>query len=846
MRKASALLFLLLGLALSTSAQPRLDIDRLTCGILGTDITIRLTLTDSAEAVQTGGFDLMMLYDSNLVFQSAAPGQLLTQCEWEYFIYQSPGAYLVRIIAMAETNNGNHHPICHSTSHATLAELSFAMPTNPGLDGSFLHIQWNWLSCGDNAFSSIEGDTLLISSDIYAYDGFGEWIITRDEPFPTRFGAPSECVTGPGTVRRVDFHNGGVRAIVSDDIPPEVHCPADKVLGTLPGSCANIVTYNIYATDNCGVFPVTCIPPSGSLFLSGTTPVTCIATDPGGNKDTCVFNVTIVDNEPPVVNCPDSIVTQANLGQCGATVSYDVTVEDNCSSASVECLPPSGSYFSVGRNTVLCVAEDTDGNVDTATFDVIVLDVQIPIAIAPPDVTANTDSGECGAVVTYYANVNDNCSGATIRCEPLSGSWFDLGVSTVLCIAEDLSGNADTSSFEVTINDNEAPIAHAPADISAYADSGLCGTTVTYAATATDNCSGSNIGCLPVSGSFFEVGISEVLCIAVDAAGNSDTSLFSVTVTDTVPPVATAPTQLLFDNDSGLCGAVVELLVDVTDNCPGTDAACLPPSGSLFPVGPTPVQCVASDASGNVDTIDFIVTVQDTERPALNCPQDIEVPSDSGLFGAVVTFEATASDNCPGVSLVYEPLPESFFPLGRTEVEVIATDQTGNADTCLFDVTVNLADADGDGLADWEDNCPTVHNPDQEDADSDDVGDSCDECTDTDGDGYGNPGFPANVCVEDNCPLDNNPDQQDSDSDGTGDACCCLGIHGNVDGDADDMVNIADLTRLVNFLFGGGTQLPCPDEANVDGDLEGRITIADLTYLVSYLFSGGAQPPLCP
>ncbi|MDF1544859.1 MAG: thrombospondin type 3 repeat-containing protein [bacterium] len=70
-------------------------------------------------------------------------------------------------------------------------------------------------------------------------------------------------------------------------------------------------------------------------------------------------------------------------------------------------------------------------------------------------------------------------------------------------------------------------------------------------------------------------------------------------------------------------------------------------------------------------------------------------------------------------------------------------------DSCLVQfVVLSMYDADGDGVADEDDNCPEVHNPGQEDRDLDSIGDLCD-----------------------NCPDNHNPDQADEDNDGEGDAC---------------------------------------------------------------------------
>jgi len=121
-----------------------------------------------------------------------------------------------------------------------------------------------------------------------------------------------------------------------------------------------------------------------------------------------------------------------------------------------------------------------------------------------------------------------------------------------------------------------------------------------------------------------------------------------------------------------------------------------------------------------------------------------------------------------------------------------------------FTVYKISADADGDGVPDVADNCPTTPNPDQANSDvtpagNDGLGDACDNCdlvynpdqADTDGDGVGDvcdlcPGFNDNLDADsdgvpdgcDNCPNAANSNQADTDGDGIGDACDpCTAVH---------------------------------------------------------------------
>ena len=71
---------------------------------------------------------------------------------------------------------------------------------------------------------------------------------------------------------------------------------------------------------------------------------------------------------------------------------------------------------------------------------------------------------------------------------------------------------------------------------------------------------------------------------------------------------------------------------------------------------------------------------------------------------------------------------------------------------------------------------------------------------------------------------------------------CCAGTTGNVN--MMGIVDLSDLSAMVNYLTGGGYALLCPNEANING--VGTIDLSDLTALVSYLTGGGYVLPNCP
>ncbi|HYC39247.1 MAG TPA: HYR domain-containing protein, partial [Chitinophagaceae bacterium] len=146
----------------------------------------------------------------------------------------------------------------------------------------------------------------------------------------------------------------------------------------------------------------------------------------------------------------------------------------------------------------------------------------------------------------------------------------------------------------------------------------------------------------------------------------------------------TCPANMTVNADPGQCGAVVNFPTATTNGQCGP-VTMTPASGSFFPVGTTQVR--ANTFSG--PTCTFNITVVDNQPPSITCPANIVRNNDPGVCGAVVTFAATASDNCPGVTVSYSPASGSTFPVGTTTVTATARDAAGNTATCTFTVTVN-------------------------------------------------------------------------------------------------------------------------------------------------------------
>lgn len=343
----------------------------------------------------------------------------------------------------------------------------------------------------------------------------------------------------------------------------------------------------------------------GNAYVTGGTfstdfPITADAIQPSPSLNGDVF-VTMLNPTGT------GLIFSTYLGGSGSDVGRGIAI-DGFGNTYI-----TGSTFSTDFPTTPGSFRPSDPNPGSTDQFVAKLNlIPAPTITCPADITVSNDPMECGAVVNYPDPiVTDACpAGFTVVCNPPSGSFFPVGTTTGTCTVTDPCGGSASCMFTVTVNDTEPPTITCPANITQGNDPGQCGAVVNYPPpSVSDNCPGVMFLCSPPSGSFFPVGMTTVTCTAIDAAGNTSTCSFTVTVVDTEPPIITCSPDIMVFNDPGTSGSIVNFVPTVNDNCPGATAVCTPASGSFFPSGTTTVTCIAIDAAGNSSTCTFNVRV---------------------------------------------------------------------------------------------------------------------------------------------------------------------------------------------------------------------------------------------
>ncbi|MBX7242026.1 MAG: HYR domain-containing protein [Bacteroidia bacterium] len=561
---------------------------------------------------------------------------------------------------------------------------SISVSTDPGVCGAV--INWTAPSVTDNCSAAILQTQGAVSGSL----------------FPT----------GTSVIEYTATDAGGNTAVcqfsitVNDtELPVISGCPASITQPSDPGQCTAVVNWVSPSTsDNCSAsLAQTQGLSSGSAFPIGTSTIVYTSTDASGNTATCQFSVTVTDNQPPVLtNCPSNISQFNDPNICGAAVTWVAPgATDNCSVTVTQTGGlSSGSVFPIGLSTVAYTATDAAGNTATCQFTITIIDNQAPvIQNCPANISIANNPGQCGGTASWtLPGVSDNCPGAVLiqTAGAASGSVFPLGTTTVSYQVTDASGNTATCQFTVTVTDSQVPTIVCPSNLILNTSNTSCtaiGNWITPS--VNDNCPGAAVTQIsgPASGSSFPLGVTTIGYLATDAAGNTASCQFTVTVNDGVAPVIlNCPSNISVASDPGQCGAVVNWVTPTaSDNCNAVTLTQTsgPSNATFFSTGTSTIAYIATDAAGNTASCQFTVTVSDNENPVIPaCPSNITQSAQNGCSAAVSWTTPTATDNCPGVTITGNYTSGDIFPVGVTTVTYTTTDVAGNTALCSFNITV--------------------------------------------------------------------------------------------------------------------------------------------------------------
>ncbi len=239
--------------------------------------------------------------------------------------------------------------------------------------------------------------------------------------------------------------------------------------------------------------------------------------------------------------------------------------------------------------------------------------------------------------------------------------------------------------------DTQAPILKCSDNIRENNDLGKCGKLVTFNTSASDACPPVTTSCVPPSGSFFNVGQTNVTCTATDKVGNKSSCSFKVTILDTELPKITCPPNKLISCEESTAPANTGSPT-TSDNCGigGTSHADVRVDGSCpneFTLNRT---WTVVDIHGNGNKCLQIISVEDKKPPIIKCPANITVTCD---ISVPKTGTATAVDNCDmSVSITNQDILISgdcdWFCI--TERHWTATDDCGNKSKCVQVITKDV------------------------------------------------------------------------------------------------------------------------------------------------------------
>ncbi|NPD48314.1 HYR domain-containing protein, partial [Lentimicrobium sp. S6] len=349
-----------------------------------------------------------------------------------------------------------------------------------------------------------------------------------------------------------------------------------------------------------------------------------------------------------------------------------------------------------GTTTILWTVEDIHGNTATCTQDIVITDNENPGITAAAAQTQTADAGLCGAAVTVVApSTADNCAVATISNDfngtADASGFYNVGTTTIIWTVEDIHGNISTDTQDITVTDDESPIASCQ-DFTVNLDPGTGAASI--AATdidngSTDNCGITTMSVTPNAFTSANLGANTVTLSIEDAAGHISTCTATVTVTDLTPPVAVCQ-DITVELDATGTASIVGTDIDngSYDNGVVVSLDANPNTFDCTNVGVNTVTLTVTDDAGLTTTCESIVTVEDNIAPVM-ASQNVTIQLDASGAASITPADIDngSYDNCD-FTLTVSQTDFDCTDLGINTITLTGTDASNNVSTITADVTV--------------------------------------------------------------------------------------------------------------------------------------------------------------
>ncbi|KAJ8029271.1 Hyalin [Holothuria leucospilota] len=207
-------------------------------------------------------------------------------------------------------------------------------------------------------------------------------------------------------------------------------------------------------------------------------------------------------------------------------------------------------------------------------------------------------------------------------------------------------------------------------------------------------------------GDSFPIGTTTVRYAFADAAGNSASCSFLVTIeapviTDVTPPVITVqcPTTINLVAPQGSTSVAVTWTEPRAVDDSGLEVTTISNfnPGDQFPIGTSTVTYIFIDPSGNTAECSFQLIIQapvitDVTPPVITiqCPTTINLVAPQGSTFATVTWTEPRAVDDSGleVTTISNFNPGDQFPIGTSTVTYTFIDPFGNTEECSFPVII--------------------------------------------------------------------------------------------------------------------------------------------------------------